>query len=121
MTTRFSFHPCLLVSARAVPPEPVAAGPPGVHVLAEAVDAPLAVAALGAVHGRALLRLAHVRRVRVRAPQVRAGVAQLEEGRDGSSKNYLISSLSFYLVTFVLAFHLSLFHTVSISYLHPKA
>ena len=58
--------------------QPVRAPPPRVHLLAQPVDAPLILPALGPVHWRALLRLTHVRRVSVSAPEMGAGIAQLE-------------------------------------------
>ena len=56
----------------------VLVGPPLLHGLAVAADAPEALPALGPVHGRAFLGLADVRALLVAAPEVGARVVQLQ-------------------------------------------
>lgn len=59
--------------------EAVLVSPSLLHGLAVPADAPEAFPALGAVHGRPLLRLADVRALLVAAPQMGARVVQLQK------------------------------------------
>ena len=61
--------------------------------LALAVDAPAVGRALRPVHRRPLLRLANVRAVLVAAPQVRAGVLELEAGAEPEARPELHPAL----------------------------